>query len=92
MNNKSYNATKWYLIEYNRIALSKKRWVGCDLQNPEIDYVKIAEGFGLEGERIEKPSDIAPSLKRASRAGTPYVLDVIMDPRDLPFKDQRVPE
>jgi len=44
------------------------------------DYAKIAEGMGGYGERVEKPDEIIPAIKRALKAmksGKPALLDVI---------------
>ena len=45
------------------------------------DYSKIAEGLGAYAERVEKPDDIVPAIKRAARQmedGKPVLLDVIV--------------
>ncbi|UCD72563.1 MAG: hypothetical protein JSW01_03665 [Candidatus Bathyarchaeota archaeon] len=45
------------------------------------DYSKVAEGLGAYAERVEKPDDIVPAIKRASRQvkdGTPALLDVVV--------------
>jgi thiamine pyrophosphate-dependent acetolactate synthase large subunit-like protein len=44
------------------------------------DYTKVAEGLGAYSERVEQPSEIVPSIKRAqeiTRSGRPAVLEVI---------------
>jgi acetolactate synthase-1/2/3 large subunit len=53
-----------------------------ELYNP--DFVKIAQGYGAEAERIENPKDLGPALKRAINSGKIYVLDVAID-RDATF-------
>ncbi len=50
---------------------------GLDL--PGIDHVRIAEGLGCTGERVEEPGDLGPALKRALTADGPYLLDVAVD-------------
>lgn len=42
------------------------------------DFVKIAEGFNVPGERITKKSELKPALRRMLAAKTAYVLDVIV--------------
>ena len=44
-----------------------------------IDFVKFAEAFGVQGERVETPREIRPALKRAMEAEGPYVVEVIID-------------
>lgn len=47
--------------------------------NKLIDFVKLAEAFGAEGERVDKPHQIKDALSRAAEASKPYVIDVIID-------------
>jgi len=44
------------------------------------DFVKLAEAYGAWGDRVTRPSEIAPKLKEALRCGKPAVLDIIIDP------------
>ncbi len=44
------------------------------------DFVKLAESYGAYGNRIQKPSEIAPKLEEALDSGKPAVLDIIIDP------------
>ena len=43
------------------------------------DYVKLAEAYGAEGERVEDPDELARALRRAIGSRRPYVLDVPSD-------------
>ncbi|GCC10261.1 acetolactate synthase large subunit IlvB1 [archaeon] len=43
------------------------------------DFVKVAEGFGALGIRVEKPEEIKPALKEAFNAGKPVVLDFMIE-------------
>lgn len=42
------------------------------------DYLPICQGFGVSAERISKPDEIVPALKRMLAAKDPYVLDVMV--------------
>jgi tartronate-semialdehyde synthase len=44
-----------------------------------LDFVKVAEGFGGAGERVTKPGDIKAALERATKAGKPYVIDIVCE-------------
>lgn len=44
-----------------------------------MDYVKVAEGFACEGERVFKPEDIKGALERAQKSGKPYIIDIIVE-------------
>ena len=54
---------------------------GLDVHGVEI--TRIARGFGVEGEVVEKADDLRPAIERAVSAGGPYLLDVIVD-REVP--------
>lgn len=44
-----------------------------------VDYVKVAEGLGCAGERVFKPEDLVPAMKRAQKSMKPYIIDVIVE-------------
>ncbi|MGQ9694118.1 MAG: thiamine pyrophosphate-requiring protein [Thermodesulfobacteriota bacterium] len=48
-------------------AVGENSFVLCDLE-PAPAYEKIVESFGGYGERVEKPREIIPALKRAIKA------------------------
>lgn len=68
------NNSAWGMLKTNQKNSMKKRY--CDVDLPNIDYSKIAKSFGCYGEKIEKPEDIKPALKRAFDSGLPSVLDI----------------
>ncbi|MEC4294208.1 biosynthetic-type acetolactate synthase large subunit [Adlercreutzia shanghongiae] len=43
---------------------------------PVPDFVKLAAAYGWEGERVEKPSEVADAIRRMLAATGPYLLDV----------------
>ncbi len=49
------------------------------LGEPEIDFLSVAKGFGIEARRIENPTDIGPALTQALDSGRPWLLDVLVD-------------
>jgi thiamine pyrophosphate-dependent acetolactate synthase large subunit-like protein len=59
--------------------------IGTVITDPNIDYAKVAQGFGVYSEGpITQASDIAPALARAIkvvRSGEPALLDVVTQPR-----------
>jgi thiamine pyrophosphate-dependent acetolactate synthase large subunit-like protein len=55
---------------------------GVNLGNPDINYVSLADGYGIEAERVTDPGKLAATLKRAKRAiqeGRPYLVDVKLE-------------
>ncbi len=68
-------------------------------QQPQIDHVGIARAYGLDGERVSRPGDLAGVLKRAIAAeknGKAYVPDVLIDRRgsgaDANWHEKYVPK
>ena len=61
------------------------RFISTDYK-VQPDFVQIAQANQCYGERVEKPEDIGPGLKRAieaTRKGVPAVLDFIVDGWDF---------
>ena len=86
-NNRSYHQE---VMEMQMIANRRDRKVqgeriGCMLDNPAIDFAKLAQSMGVWAEGpIADPSDLGPALKRAVavvRSGKPALVDVVCEPR-----------
>lgn len=46
------------------------------------DFVKLTEAYGAKAEYVTRPNEIRPALERATKSNEPYVLDVIVDPKE----------
>ena len=46
---------------------------------PGMDWVAFARSVGADGERVERPGDIAAAVARALAAAGPYLLDLDID-------------
>jgi acetolactate synthase I/II/III large subunit len=56
-----------------------------------VDFVKIAEGLGAQGMKIEKPGEINRALMdEIIASGKPAVLDVLIDPEEPPPMKSRM--
>lgn len=44
-----------------------------------LNLAKVAEGFNVEGIRVERPEDLRSAYERAFATGKPVVVDVVMD-------------
>jgi benzoylformate decarboxylase len=56
---------------------------GLDL--PGLDFVSLADGYGMAAERVSKPSELAASLRRGLAADVPYLIEVHIDPTVPPL-------
>ncbi|MGJ5672200.1 MAG: ScyA-related TPP-binding enzyme [Nostochopsis sp.] len=62
---------------------------GVDARIPQADFVKIAQGMGSEGIRVESESEVQAALEKAIAATCPFVVDVIIDPSQIPPSEGR---
>ena len=47
------------------------------------DFVKLAEAFGVKGERVERPGEMKETLKIALKSGEPTLIDITIDPDEI---------
>jgi benzoylformate decarboxylase len=50
-----------------------------DLTGPELDFVHLAAGMGVEGVRVERSDAIAPALAKAVAANRPYLVEIAIE-------------
>jgi benzoylformate decarboxylase len=79
-NNRSYNNERNRIWTFSAGAQFKQgRDMTCYNGDPDVDFAKAAQAFGVEGETVKEASQIADALARAKRAnveGRPYLLDI----------------
>ena len=80
MNNNCWGSEKAFQRD-----LYGARYIGCDLTNPRFD--KLAELVGAHGFYVDRPEDIGEALRHALSLDLPSVIEVPIDPEELP--DQR---
>ncbi|MBD3254331.1 MAG: thiamine pyrophosphate-binding protein [Candidatus Lokiarchaeota archaeon] len=68
------NNNAWGMIKSGQKLFCGKRYIDVDF--PEFDYGKCAEGFGCYGEIVTESDEIKPALDRAKNSGKPAVLDI----------------
>jgi thiamine pyrophosphate-dependent acetolactate synthase large subunit-like protein len=86
-NNRGYHMEVMFVEQqaslHNRGA--DRAHIGTKLWDPEIDYAKMAQAYGIYGEGpISDPKDLAPALKRGIervKKGEPALIDVVTQPR-----------
>ena len=49
----------------------------------DVDYGKVARGFGAHGARVERPGEIGEAIEAAFESGKPAVIDVLVDLHEL---------
>ena len=86
-NNRAYHQE---IMHVQRMALRHNRGIeragiGSVLEDPNIDYSKLAQGMGVYAEGpVTNPAELGAALKRAAdrvRKGEPALVDVVTQPR-----------
>ncbi len=77
LNNVSYG---WIRAEW--LIAHGKEYVDFATNFKPVDYVKIAEGYGIEATRVGKPADLSPALRRNLARNDPTLTEVIVKPED----------
>jgi acetolactate synthase-1/2/3 large subunit len=86
-NNRAYHEEVMHL---QRMANRRQRGIdraniGTAIDDPGIDFAKLAEGLGVHAEGpISDPKNLAPAIKRAIavvKGGEPALVDVVTQPR-----------
>ena len=91
MNNRAYHTEVEHVMKVSQWRKRKPNMgrdsgpVGTMIENPVIDYAKMAQSMGMFGiGPILKPADLAPALAKALRvvrSGEPALVDVVTQPR-----------
>jgi thiamine pyrophosphate-dependent acetolactate synthase large subunit-like protein len=88
VNNRSYYNDEEHQEEVARARGRpvENKGVGIRLDNPDVDYRRLAEAFQVYAEgRVEDPEELGPALRRALRVcveeGRPALVEVLSAPR-----------
>lgn len=62
-----------------------QRYFACQLNGAAdvVDFVKLGESFGIEGEHVETPEQFAAAVAKGMELNRPYVIEVDIDPTDM---------
>jgi benzoylformate decarboxylase len=52
--------------------------LGAELVGPDINFARMADTFGIFGQRVEQPDAIEPAIKRAMEQSGPALIDVVI--------------
>jgi benzoylformate decarboxylase len=80
-NNRSYNGPRNKILQARGRQAATGREMTCWLGDPDVNFAEVARGFGVRGEVVTAPDDVAPAIERAiasTREGRPYLLDVLV--------------
>ena len=80
-NNRSYNGPRDTILRRGGRQSQTGKDMTCYLGDPDVDFAKVAAGFGVSGEVVRTPGEIRPAVQRAietTRGGKPYLIDAIV--------------
>lgn len=75
-NNAQYQILKLCGRSLSLPQAEAEQFVGVDLVGPELDYLALARGFGVEAHRITEPDELADRVSAAFRSERPILFDV----------------
>ncbi len=76
-NNRAYMAVKnQFRGSEDRIRIAAE--MGAELVGPDINFARLAETFGIFGQRVEQPEGIEPAIKKALEQSGPALVDVVI--------------
>jgi benzoylformate decarboxylase len=71
-NNLGYRILKERLVSMR----GRSEFIGMDLRDPPLDFVQLAQGYGLEARRVSEPAEIGAVLREAFTCGRPNLVEL----------------
>ena len=83
LNNREYRILKHNMDTYRQRfgAKPERGYPHMDLVSPDLGFVEMARGMGVDGARVTKPDDLRPAIEKALAARRPFLLDVAVEGR-----------
>jgi benzoylformate decarboxylase len=83
LNNREYRILKHNMDIYRQRFGAKpdRGYPNMDLVAPDLGFVDLARGMGVEGARVTTPGELGPALAKALAARRPFLLDVAIEGR-----------
>lgn len=80
-NNRSYNEPRNRMLSKGGKQAQTGKDMTCYLGDPDVDFAKIAQAFGLRGEAVSNPMKLKEAVNRAVasvREGKTYLIDALV--------------
>ncbi|MGN6719013.1 MAG: thiamine pyrophosphate-binding protein [Candidatus Binatia bacterium] len=76
-NNRAYMAVKnQFRGSEERVRIAAE--MGAEITGPDLNFARLAETFGIYGQRVDQPDAIEAALKRALEQNGPALVDVVI--------------
>jgi benzoylformate decarboxylase len=77
MNNREYNVLKNFMRSQEHfVSAQTSQFIAMEINQPAIDYVALAQGFGLPARRVQKAGDIAGAIEAGIASGRANLIEV----------------
>jgi benzoylformate decarboxylase len=79
-NNRQYEILKHCAAVMPLPEMAAGRYVGMDLIEPAIDFVGLAQSFGVKAARVDKPDELSDRVRQSLAGSEPLLLEVPLLP------------
>jgi acetolactate synthase-1/2/3 large subunit len=83
--NRKYQILQIELARVGAQSMNKKTLDMMDLGNPDLDFVKLAEGMGVRGGRATSAEEFNKQFAAAMSEPGPVLIEAILEVVDLPI-------
>ena len=78
LNNRSYAILRHELANVGAQNVGRKALDMLDLSRPDLDFVGLARGMGVPGERVDTMDDFNKAVARGLAVKGPYLVEVML--------------
>jgi benzoylformate decarboxylase len=79
MNNREYNILKNFLkAQPNYLSARRNRFIAMEVTEPAVDYLAMAQSYGVPARRIERAGDIAPAIEAGIASGQANLIEIVI--------------
>jgi acetolactate synthase-1/2/3 large subunit len=78
LNNRSYAILRMELANVGAQNVGRKALDMLDLSRPDLDFVKLAAGMGVPGERVTTMEEFNDAVARGLAVKGPYLVEVML--------------
>ena len=79
VNNKGYRILKQRIFAMGGYSARNERYIGLDLDQPDVDFCALSESFGVQAARTADPDNLVSMIREAVASGQPRLIDVVVD-------------
>jgi len=83
-----FNDARLGMVYHGQQLQFKERYIASSFQR--VDFVKVAEGLGAQGVRVERPGELKQVLPQVIASKKPTVIDCLIDADEIPPIQSRI--